>query len=665
MISNSIPGINQIPLNDYIQDDAIQALSEQRKQIPNELLTEIANCKSPNKIISLFKTKKAFQTFSSQNVNVKRANIKFQVGPMLRDHYLQFSEASICQLRDSIDLELSDEFGVKNKRNVRNSDNNLNSGSDTENSMNLVTDPIPNVPLSIESTNTSGNFGSASSSMTNLFTNLQSYRLEQNIPLQRTSIHKLEQIPLLKLLPKPGFSDLVSNREQWNFNSNLGRNPSGESNKSHGSNSHTDIKNVTSYYDHQLQKNSNYSNANSSNNNNTLLLTIENLYINNINQNHKISCSLSLWDISSKTRLSEEIYFNGRNSVTAALPIISYSENLFFIIRVSSQFLPASIGNLPELISVHSKSYDAKYNIFQEIIKKHNLKLKTPFAWGAIPFYAVMKIQEKIKILPENNTLSNLIDDNAASDIFDSPDLSPGNSSASILRSESQTNQIKDNSFTPNDFSENSSSQTSLTANNLIKTSANRALIRSTSFRSSIKSSFSQKSSLHQTSTTDYISNNNQKISTPTTSSSDFSTSSTQNKNLNNNQNQILGQTQIQKFFNTLKKSPISFKVHNIYKYENISKSCNTQILKYCHEFLKQTENLVIPEKLKKLKIECRIDLKFSAVDHEHMHIERPMDGFGGAWNNDLDLSKLVITTQVVFGVGNDRLILFCSLIIS
>lgn len=642
MISNSIPGINQIPLNDYIQDDAIQALSEQRKQIPNELLAEIANCKSPNKIISLFKTKKAFQTFSNQNVNVKRANIKFQVGPMLRDHYLQFSEASICQLRDSIDLELSDEFGVKNKRNVRSSDNNLNSGSDTENSINLVTDPIPNVPLSIESSNTSGNLGSASNSMTNLFTNLQSYRLEQDIPLQRTSIHKLEQIPLLKLLPKPGFSDLVSNPEQWNLKSNLGRNPSGESDKSHGSNSHTDSKNVTSYYDHQLQKTS-YSNAN----NNTLLLTIENLYINNINQNHKISCSLSLWDISSKTRLSEEIYFNGRNSVTAALPIVSYSENLFFIIRVSSQFLPASIGNLPELISVHSKSYDAKYNIFQEIIKKHNLKLKSPFAWGAIPFYAVMKIQEKIKILPDNNTLSNLIDDNAASEIFDSPDLSPGNSSASILRSESQTNQIKDNSFTPNDFSENSSSQTSLTANSL-KTNANRALIRSTSFRSSIKSSFSQKSSLHQISTADYISNN-QKISTPTTSSSDFSTSSTQNKNLNN-QNQILGQTQIQKFFNTLKKSPISFKVHNIYKYENISKSCNTQILKYCYEFLKQTENLVIPEKLKKLKIECRIDLKFSAVDYELMHIERPMDGFGGGWSNDLDMSKLVITTPVLFG---------------
>ena len=75
----SIPGINQIPQNDYIQDDAIQALLDQSKLVPTELISSLNSSKSMNNSLSLNRTKKAFEIFTARTVNIKRANLKYRV----------------------------------------------------------------------------------------------------------------------------------------------------------------------------------------------------------------------------------------------------------------------------------------------------------------------------------------------------------------------------------------------------------------------------------------------------------------------------------------------------------------------------------------------------------------------------------------------------------
>ena len=544
----------------------------------------------------------------------------------------------------------------------------LNFSDEEENSTNQ--DPIPNLPKQrkpkSQSTKVSGHTD---------FTSIPKYQTIDNIPLQRNSILKLEATPIFKLLPPPSLVDLVHpalsclSSGQFGQSYNGMASPGSRSFTSFSSLGQTSVSQFSVNSPFLLPRNSpNYPNISYYDNteasegtkssklynnlpilSNTLSVSMESLKLTDVNPSLKITCTICLWDINTRQRLSEEFFFNGKTTTTALVPIRKYSDGLFFIIRVSSQFLPVTINNAPDMLMSNTKLHENKFVSSFNIIKQHNLApLKMPIAWGAIPLSAVMQIQSDIN-KNQSQIIENLKmrDNNSVSSDFSSCDLalgennvfSPGApsfgsqtlalgtpspkinqlsqtsakySTRSMVRSTSQniaptsSPSIQNNVCPPTPNSSYIESSTKHSNNSTSSGLSSKHLIRSSSFRSSIKSfGHSTKVSLGHTSSNH--GNNND---------SSYLTSTGANNHQNrspkiDHHNGIYHQSNLDQFYEGLKKGAISFKVHNLYKYESVSKLSDSQICKYCSEFYK-TENLLIPEKLKKQKIDCHIDLKFA-----------------------------------------------------
>ena len=282
-----------------------------------------------------------------------------------------------------------------------------------------------------------------------------------------------------------------------------------------------------------------------------------------------LHATLSLWDINTKERMSEEFSFTNKNlsqQVTQAIfPLRVYKASMFFIVRIESQFLPLNMQQATESFRCKpekpdnnkkgSKNENVKnFEKHQSLLKMMHERgcggLRMPLCWGAIPLSALIACQKA-----ESNVISN-----------------PNS------KENPQLDQISTDSDVSAEFN-NFNSQISpkhLSASIGTITPKASNLSRTNSLRSSFRSMAISRTSL-------------------TTASSNS----------------------LDTFVDGLRKS-ISFKVHAFYKYESASKVSNYEVLKLCGE-IQRNSQLNIPKKLANRSIQAILEITFSLIDSRQL----------------------------------------------